>query len=123
MDFTASQDDLEKRIELSTFSLPNLSIVIVRTKLIRLRFNSGTAFSIFLPFLTSVCNIFPNTDMHNPPWFSLAFSAGYNTLFHSQFLEIMRHFKSGVLYTSLSSSDKNRHSIVLPLCLIRSSLV
>lgn len=67
MDPRAGQDYLEKRIELTTLSIPNLSLASGRTKLIQLPFKSF----IFLPFLTSSCNIFPNTDMHNPPWFSL----------------------------------------------------
>jgi hypothetical protein len=48
MDSRAGQYDLEKRIELSTLRLPNLSLVIVRTKLIRLPFKSFLYFPSLL---------------------------------------------------------------------------
>lgn len=63
MDSRAGQDDLEKRIELSPLSLPNISLVTVRTKLIRLPFKSFLYFpslldlSLQTSFPTPLCII------------------------------------------------------------------
>jgi hypothetical protein len=50
MDSRAGQYDLEKRIELSTLRLPNLSLVTVRIKLFRLLFKGFLYFPSLLEF-------------------------------------------------------------------------
>lgn len=108
MDSRADQDDLEKRIEISTLSLTNLSLVTVRTKLIRLSFKS------FLYFPSLLDLSLQHLSQHRYAKCALVLScflSSYNTFFHSQALEITRHFKSGILYTTLPSSDKNHQYI------------
>jgi len=48
MDSSAGQDDMEKRIELSTLGVPNLCLVTVRTQLIWLSFKSFLCFPFLL---------------------------------------------------------------------------